>query len=81
MQIRLLFFASYRDLMGTGEITLTIPEGTDVAGVVAEVRALGGGAERLPSYPVLAVNEEYASDDRVVREGDVVAFIPPVAGG
>jgi molybdopterin converting factor subunit 1 len=81
MQIRLLFFASYRDLMGTGEMTLTVPEGMDVAGMVAEIRALGGGAERLPPHPVLAVNEEYVSGERVLREGDVVAFIPPVAGG
>jgi len=81
MQIRILFFASYRDLLGTGEISLSLPEGTSVSGMVAEVRALGGSMAKLPSYPVVAVNEEYAIEDRVLEDGDVVAFIPPVAGG
>jgi len=29
----------------------------------------------------IAVNEEYAEDDLVLRENDVVAIIPPVSGG
>lgn len=28
-----------------------------------------------------AVNEEYAFDDDVVKEGDTIAFLPPVSGG
>ena len=43
--------------------------------------ALIDGAERLPQFPLLAVNERYAPRDRALREGDTVAIIPPVAGG
>jgi len=81
MQIRILFFASYRDLLGTGEMTLPLPECTTVSGMVEEVRALGGAMAVLPPFPVVAVNEEYAVEDRLLEDGDVVAFIPPVAGG
>jgi len=81
MKIRALFFASYRDLLGTGEIALLFPEGTTVSGMVAELRGRGGAFGNLPAYPVVAVNEEYAAEDRLLRDGDVVAFIPPVAGG
>ncbi|PAF11588.1 molybdopterin synthase sulfur carrier subunit, partial [Shouchella clausii] len=28
-----------------------------------------------------AVNEEFASDEEVIQNGDTVAFIPPVSGG
>ncbi|NNM07017.1 MAG: molybdopterin converting factor subunit 1 [Gemmatimonadetes bacterium] len=81
MRIRLLFFASYRELLGTGDMTVTLPEGTDVTALVAELRGRGGAFAGLPPYPVVAVNEEYTADDRVLENGDVVAFIPPVAGG
>ncbi|WP_138418572.1 molybdopterin converting factor subunit 1 [Aquibacillus sediminis] len=30
---------------------------------------------------MVSVNEEYALEDDVVHDGDVVAFIPPVSGG
>jgi molybdopterin converting factor subunit 1 len=81
MNIQILFFASYRELLGTGEMTLQIPEGMSVAGMVAELRGRGGPFSVLPPYPVVAVNEEYAAEDRILEEGDVAAFIPPVAGG
>jgi molybdopterin synthase sulfur carrier subunit len=29
----------------------------------------------------VAINEEFASDDQELKEGDVVALIPPVSGG
>ena len=33
------------------------------------------------SSAMSAVNEEFASADDVVKDGDVVAFLPPVSGG
>lgn len=35
----------------------------------------------LSSNTMVAINEEYANEDDIVRDGDVVAFIPPVSGG
>jgi len=32
-------------------------------------------------HAMIAVNEEYAKEDTVLKTGDVVAFIPPVSGG
>ena len=31
--------------------------------------------------PLTAINESYAAPDSVLRDGDELAFIPPVAGG
>jgi molybdopterin synthase sulfur carrier subunit len=30
---------------------------------------------------MVAVNEEYASDDTALKDQDIVAFLPPVSGG
>ncbi len=81
MRIRVLLFALYRDLAGTGEFEVDLPAGETAGGLVARLRARGGGLERLPDAPPLAVNEEYAGPDTVLEDGDEVALLPPVAGG
>jgi len=81
MHLRLLFFATYRDLAGTPELELDVPGGSTAAQVVAELRARGGGFARLPAAPVVAVNREYAPLATGLADGDELALLPPVAGG
>lgn len=81
MRVRVLFFALYRDLVGTGELELELPAGATAGALVRVVRERGGGFARIPPDPVLAVNHEYASPAVALRDGDEVAFLPPVAGG
>jgi molybdopterin converting factor subunit 1 len=80
VRVRSLFFASYRDLVGTEEIELDLPEGSTVSQLVDQVRTRPG-ADAIPEAPVVAVNRQYASSDVVLSDGDEVAFIPPIAGG
>lgn len=80
MTVTVLLFASYADAVGRSEIELDIEHGSTVRDVIDHVRGLGD-ADRLPRTPMVAVNEQYASRDRELREGDEVALIPPVAGG
>ncbi|MBI3566800.1 MAG: MoaD/ThiS family protein [Gemmatimonadetes bacterium] len=77
---RVLLFASYADALGTSAIDVALPERATVADLLAEVRALAA-AHALPPAPLVAVNQEYAALDVVLREGDEIAIIPPVAGG
>jgi len=80
MTVRVLLFASYADALGQSELTLDLAEGSRVADVVSRVREMAGG-RTLPPSPLLAVNATYASPGAVIRGGDEVAIIPPVAGG
>lgn len=80
MRIRVLLFAHYRDLAGTGETEIELPAGATAADVVRNVRARPG-LSAIPPVPVLAVNQEYAGADAPLAEGDEVALLPPVAGG
>lgn len=79
MNIRVLLFASYADALGTPELPLEVPEGTRIREVLARVRDTAPGFV-LPS-PMVAVNAEYATAERILQPGDEVAIIPPVAGG
>ena len=82
LTVRTLFFASYRDLAGADEIDVDLPGSEpSVLDLVARLRSRGGAWSRLPAQPVVAVNMEYASLSTRLREGDEVAFIPPVSGG
>jgi molybdopterin converting factor subunit 1 len=81
LQIKTLFFASYRDLLGTSELLLELPEGATVGDAVVSVRARGGAFEVLPQEAAVAVNQTYAPAHVTLSDGDEIAFIPPVAGG
>lgn len=81
MQVRTLFFASYRDLVGARSLDLQLPEGATVSDLVTSLRDRGGAYCTLPTDPAVAVNREYASSDAALHDGDEVALIPPVAGG
>lgn len=78
--ITILYFAAVRDLVAMPEEKIA----TD-AKTIAELRAwlernrpaLEG---RLASVR-FAKNEEFASDSDSIADGDVIALIPPVAGG
>lgn len=81
MKVRLLFFAVLRDIAGADERELTLAEGTTAAEVWQWLRST---YEKLADYtqpPMIAINETYATPEAVLREGDELAFIPPVAGG
>ena len=78
MNVTVRVFASYADALGADRATVTVPDPATVGGVRAAVAAL---SPRLPPRPIIAVNEEYATDDVAIAPGDEVAVIPPVAGG
>ncbi len=65
--------------MGGPELEVEVPEGVTVGELLALVSARAGDAPLPP--PAVALNQRYARAAEVVRPGDEVAIIPPVAGG
>lgn len=85
MKIKLRFFASVREKLALSEERVIVP---DHILSVADLRAwliLRGEnwSEALAEERALriAVNQEVASIDTLLRDGDEVAFFPPVTGG
>jgi len=81
MAVRVLFFATYADLLGLAQAELTLAAPTTVAGLLELLRQRLPGAERLPARPMVAVNQRHVSLDSPVVDSDEVAFLPPLAGG
>jgi molybdopterin converting factor subunit 1 len=81
MQIKALFFASYRDIAGTDELDVELPDGASVADLVGSLRSRGSAWSTLPAEPAVAVNLTYSKLAVPLSHGDEVAFIPPVSGG
>ena len=90
MTLRILYFAGLKDAIGLAEETVELAELGEPAGpaAVRTVRDLADHlAARHPAYRErrahvrIARNEAFAADDDPVADGDVVALIPPVAGG
>ena len=81
MRVTIRLFARLRDLAGSGELVRDIP-GPATVGTVWN--ALTGEMPSLVEYErtmSVAVNADYSKMSAPVRDGDEVAFLPPVSGG
>ena len=81
MTVRLLYFAVLRDITGKSEAEVSVRDGTRAAEVWETLRGQYAQLESYRKPPMIAVNETYATPDTILRDGDELAFIPPVAGG
>ena len=81
MHVRVLYFASFRDAVGRSEEARELPSGSRVRELWQELAGEVPVFSRFPSMPPAAVNREYVPAETELREGDEVAFLPPIAGG
>jgi molybdopterin synthase sulfur carrier subunit len=82
--IKVLYFASFRERLGEAEEELQ-PKGLpDMAAVLQHLRQRGDVWAELfaPDQTVMmAVNQEVADPQTKIKDGDELAFFPPVTGG
>lgn len=82
MRVRLLYFAAVRELVGMADEDRELPaEVRDVGDLGAHLEAVHPSLSGRLGHVRFAVNEEFAGSATSLREGDVIALIPPVAGG
>jgi molybdopterin synthase sulfur carrier subunit len=77
MSVNVKFFASMRETLGQSELQIDIDTEQTVAAVWAQV----AGDQPMPDNTVCAVNHTQATPESMVKDGDEVAFFPPVTGG
>jgi len=77
MPIKVLYFASLKEIFGRSEEQLSVEGLTTVGDVWKRVSA----GHKISQQVLYSVNQEYAQADSIVKVGDEVAFFPPVTGG
>lgn len=83
--ITLLYFARLREALGNGREELALPSGINTLGALRTHLAQRGDAwakEMAVGRNLrAAVNQDIATADTPVKDGDEIAFFPPVTGG
>ena len=81
MRVRVLFFGMLKDLAGTANDSLDLPDSASVADVLAHYESqIPPLKQALPSLAV-AVNQQYADPECKLKANDEIALLPPVSGG
>lgn len=84
MNINLCFFARFREQLGVQQELYTLPKECNSHELLAQLAQRGNKWHELfdnPTGVLVAINQEMATLDHVIRHGDEVAFFPPVTGG
>lgn len=75
MSITVKFFARLREQVGKTDVSL------DAAEDVLSVWNQATDGQTMPDNTLCAINMEYMDAGSPVKDGDEVAFFPPVTGG
>ena len=84
MNVKVLYFAGLREAVGQSAEQVALPAQVGSVGQLhAHLAARGGAWEALATTKNLriAINQKMAAMDALVKDGDEVAFFPPVTGG
>ncbi len=81
MRIQLSYFAIIRETLGRQEETRQVAEGTTAGDLFDELSTEQPRLAPMKRSTMLMVNQEYVRADHLLKDGDELAFIPPVSGG
>jgi molybdopterin synthase sulfur carrier subunit len=84
MTITVKFFSLIREALETEELTVELSDGlTTVEALKNELRIRGEAWSEALSQPNLiqAVNQRVVFQEQGIKDGDEVAFFPPMTGG
>lgn len=81
MKITVKYFGSVKDDAGTEQEDLHLDEVTSVSEVILRLKETHSGLSRRKGQILFALNQNYSSEDSIVKEGDELALFPVVSGG
>lgn len=81
MKIHYLMFATVKEKVGQARLTLELKDGATVHDARRALGVRYPDAARQIEAAIAAVNEEFATNEERLKDGDTVALFPPVSGG
>lgn len=73
-------FGITKDIIGKSELHITLATAMSVSQLRERINGDYADLSSLSRY-MIAVNQEYATDELIVYDQDEIAIIPPVSGG
>ena len=81
MKVTVKYFGSVKDESGTEEEYLDLESGITVADAISSVKERHNALRERKGQILFALNQNYTSDDAILKEGDELALFPVVSGG
>ena len=81
VRVKVLFFGMLKDIVGRSEDHIEVEDDSRLESVFARYARQFPRLTALESSIVLACNHEFCDRSAAIREGDEIAFLPPVSGG
>jgi len=81
VQVRVLLFATYREVAGKKEMEVELPPGATLQDLLSQVGQTHPRLKAFEDSMLVAVNQEFVGLAATLKEGDEVALLPPVSGG
>jgi molybdopterin synthase catalytic subunit len=81
MRVRVLIFGVLKDVLGKSSDCLDLKDGAEVRDVLAHYAEEAPKMEEATGSLAVAVNQQYAGPETVLKADDEVALLPPVSGG
>ena len=79
--MKIQFFSQLKEIVGAGEITLDLPDGTSVADLLARLYRDFPELAKWDRNLLVGAGLDFVARDYLIRPNDQIAIMPPVQGG
>ncbi|MEM0118497.1 MAG: MoaD/ThiS family protein [Conexivisphaerales archaeon] len=81
IKVKVLFWAQAREIAGTGEEYYQLGYNSKIEELIEEILKKHPGLGNMKTSVRVAINGEMSSGSPKLKDGDVIALLPPFAGG
>jgi len=81
MTFTIRLFATLKELARASQVSVEVEEPATVTHLLIALAEKIPAIESLLKSSLIAVNQEYAERDQIIRSADEIALFPPVSGG